>query len=329
MSDESKKELEVRQHLEAVLEPGEELLAYTKGKILSVLSSNLVYIGLTPERLILLPVKYGKKPFDQALSIWREYIDALKWSGTWDRLKIQVPKGVMDLASAGGRWKRRAGELVDVAQQASVPVPDPALTAERQARQVEVFRELEMVASAKAIMERSQLPFDAESDAAAVLEEVEEKRIAFRVGAVFLFVNIGLVLLLNALVLVTLMTQGEGLTFPNLFSLIISVVVDLIIGINLWRGRGQQWASWAIVRAVLGMIAFGLMYLAQGAISGFLAQVAFCSSLILILTGKGKRVKTWVAIGIYVVYLGIVFISLMVAFLSPLFVGGMSMRSCY
>lgn len=318
MRDESKKELEVRRHLEGVLEPGEDLLAYTKGKILGMVSSTSVDVGLTPERLILLPAKYGK---DQALSIWREYIDALKWSGAWDRLKIRVPRGAMDLASAGGRWKRRAGELVDIAQQLSAPVPNPALTAERQTQQVKAFRELEMVASAKAIMERSQLPLDAESDAA-VLEEVKEKRIAFRVGAVFLFVNIGLALLLNALVLVISVTQGEGLTSPNSCFSVIPIIIDLVIGINLWRGRGQQWASWAVIRAVLGMIVFGLMYLSQGAISDFLAQVAFCSSLILILTGKGRRAKMWVAIGIYVAYLGIVFVSLIVAFLSPFFVGG-------
>lgn len=320
MEIESKRELEARQHLEEKLEPGEELLAYTKGKIVGIVrKSHIYYIGLTTERLIFLPAKYsGTTP---VLTIWRENIEALNWSGLWNRMKIRVPKGVIDVASTGGRWKRRTRELVDAGQRTVTLSVDPSLLAQRQIRQVKTFRELELIASAHAMIEKVQSSSDAKVDLE-ILKEISEKRLALRVGAGFLFANIGLGLLLIAIVLLTSIAAGGGFASSMLCVSIVPIAIDMAIGINLWRGRGQQWAAWAVLRAAVGMIVFSLIYLSQGAFLDFLAQISFCGSLILVLTGKGKRVKTWVAIAIYVVGDLVVLISLALAFLTPLFAGG-------
>ncbi len=85
---------------------------------------------------------------------------------------------------------------------------------------------------------------------------------------------------------------------------------------SLWRGRARQWETWAILRAVLGFIVFGLIVLVRGAILEFVMQAALCGSLVLVLTGESKRTRTWVAIGIYVIgYVGLLLLSFVIGFL--------------
>jgi hypothetical protein len=309
MSRENKKEIDARQQLEAQLEPSEELLAYSGGVIVGIVSTRPIYFGLTVERFILLPLKRGK-PSGQALSIWRENISSMRWSGIWDRLKIKLPKGEFSIACGKRYWKKRIKNLVEMHTEAPLPQHDDIMMNERRLQQAEVFQELGLIASAQAVSEGVQSSPEIESTIPSP-EILAEKRLALRVGAGFLFVNVGVLILLSALI-----AAGGGSLQPNLF---ISAIVDIIIGINLWRGQAHQWATWAIVRAVIGFIFFGIISLVQGAILDFLAQTAFCGSLVLVLTGNSNRNRTWVSIGIYVIgYLGVVLASFLVGFLANL-----------
>lgn len=309
MSQENKKEIEARQQLEAQLEPGEELLAYSGGVIVGMISTEPVYLGLTAERLILLRWRCRKQS-GQVLSIWRENINSMRWSGAWDRLKIKLPKGEFDIACGKRYWRKRAQGLVKAHTDVSIPQHDETTMNERRLRQIETFQELGLVASAQAVSGGIRPSFTSEEGSAIPSSEMlAERRLALRIGAGFLFVNVGVVILLSALV-----AMGGGSFQPNLF---ISAIIDVIIGIYLWRGQARQWATWAIIRAVLGFVFFGIMSLIQGAFLDFLAQAAFCGSVILVLTGESKRGRTWASIGIYAVgYLGVLVLSFVIAFVT-------------
>ncbi len=163
MSKENKQEIEARQQLETQLEPGEELLAYSGGVIVGVWSTKPIYLGLTAERLILLPLKRGK-PSGQVLSIWRENISSMRWSGIWDRLKIKLPKGEFDIACGKRYWKKRVKGLVEAHTEVSIPQYNDTITNERRLEQVKVFRELGLVASAQAVSEGLPLPPEMEPE---------------------------------------------------------------------------------------------------------------------------------------------------------------------
>jgi hypothetical protein len=78
----SQEELQAQELLQAQLEPDEELLAFTRGK-----ANKYFYIGLTPERLILQPLKGQKNA--HPISVRRDCIKTLKWSGVFAVLKVQ------------------------------------------------------------------------------------------------------------------------------------------------------------------------------------------------------------------------------------------------
>ena len=256
--------------------------------------------------LSILPLKRGK-PSGQVLSIWRENIISMRWSGIWDRLKIKLPKGEFDIACGKRYWKKRVKGLVETHTELPIPQYDDTVTNERRLEQVKVFQELGLIASAQAMSEGVSLPPEMES-AVPSPEMLTEKRLALRVGAGFLFINTGLMALLAVLIVLA----GGSVSPSNL----IAAVVDVIIGINLWRGRGNQWQGWAIARAALGLLVFGLTSLLQGAFLQFLGQVAFCGSLILVLTGESKRNRTWASIALYVGHLGTLLLTLVIGFLN-------------
>lgn len=301
---EDRKEAEIRQHLEERLEAGEELLAYTKGATSGFLSTRSIYLGLTPRRLLLLPLEYGK-PSSQVLSICRESITSLRWSSLWSRLRVRLPRGELDISCSGGRWKRLVKELVDSHDETPIAQRDPSLRAQTQLEQAEALYELGLTASAQETIRQLELAGEFETSSAALGAKISERRLALRVGTGFLLANVGLAILFAAITIV-----GNGRVNPALF---ISAIIDTAVGINLWRGRAHQWVALAVFRAVAGLVFFGLMSLFQGAILSLIAQTALCGSLVLVLAGKASRVKTLAAVGVYVVgYLGVLLASVVV-----------------
>jgi hypothetical protein len=308
-----KEELEARQQLEARLEPSEELLAFTSDTTYEIMTSHPYHLGLTAERLILLPLKRGK-PAGRALCIWRENIKALKWSGLWARLKIKFGQDELDIAVGKGHWKKLARDLVDLSRQ--VPIPDRSadttLKSQRQLQQAKDFQEIGFFASAQEqLRKKVETGLSSEADSAAVSQwgAFAEQRLALRVAAGFLFVNVGSMILLAGF-----MAMLGGFSVSP--ALVASVIVDTYFGASLWRGR-TQWRTWAILRAVVGLIVFGLPALAKGAILDLLMPVSFSGALVLVLTGESKRERIWIAVAIYGVgYLGLSILSLVIGLLT-------------
>jgi hypothetical protein len=296
--------------LEAQLEPGEELLAYTGGAITGIVSTRPIYLGLTAERLILLSLKRGR-PTGQIWNIWRENIVSLEWSGLWDRLKIRLPKDRLDIACGKRYWKKRARNLIESHLETPVPRHDAEIMMQRTLEQIEVFHELDLIASVEAMSEDVRRANPEIELAVSSPEVLAEKRLALRVGAAFLFINAGIAVLFGALIV-----MGDGSLEPGLF---VSIIIDLVIGINLWKGNARQWSNWAIIRAALGLIFYGIISLVGGAYLDFVAQAALCGSIILVLAGESKRGKTLASIGIYAIgFLGVILLSFVIGFLGGL-----------
>jgi hypothetical protein len=323
MENENKRESQVRQRLEEVLEPGEELLAFSKGKTAEVVLAQSVDIGLTKDRIVLLSKKWGKRLPCNCVTIWRENVESMKWSSLWNRLNIRVPGGSFNAASAGGRWKRRLRDLADRHNELSVPTCDLPTTTQRQVEQIETFREIGLITACVALIRNLSMTTELETVMAGTLEEIGEKRLALRVGAGMLFVNAIVGALMSGLMLLLLSgqtgaTEGIGIVWCTSS---VPATIDILIGFALWRGNGRQWANWAIIRAVLGAVFFGFANLAQGYFLDALLQIALSGSLVLVLTGKGNRTRTWIAIAIFAAVLGVALLSFVFAFLSPLFAG--------
>lgn len=303
MNKESKKEIDARQQLELQLEPGEELLAYTGGAITGIVKNEPIYLGLSADRLILLRLKRGKST-GQALSIYRENIISIKWSGIWDRLKVKINKGEINIACGKSIWKKRVRDLLETHSVTPIPQYDGVTSNERRLRQIKVYQELGFIASAQELNQGAE-PFSTNEMVSGILskEMLAEKRLAFQVGAAFLFVNVGITILLFTLIII-----NGGSLLPNQ---LIPIIIDTIIGINLCKGKAHQWANWAIIRVALGLVVFGISSLVQGSVLDFIEQAAFCGSIILVLSGESKRTKTWASIGIYLIgYIGVFLLSL-------------------
>jgi Tfp pilus assembly protein PilF len=119
-----------------------------------------------------------------------------------------------------------------------------------------------------------------------------ETRLALRVGAALLLANVGVAILIGILSL--LVTRDKTVGQLSL----LSMAIDLVIGINLWCGR-TQWRAWAVLRAVLGFIFWGLAALARGSYLNLAIQAAISGALILVLAGEGRRWRTLSAVGLF------------------------------
>ena len=312
MRREHKQETEARQALEATLRPGEELLAFTAGLSEHATVGQRVYVGLTSQRLILLPrsgtLLSNERPAEREHSLWLENVSRVTFSALWARLRVKVVKDILQIGCNTGYWKRRARELAD--RYADMPTPQqpaPAEIEERTQDQIRTLQELGFLNSAEELIEKGihhGLTLGTTGDR----QQLAERRFALRAAAAFLLVNVWLGLLY------TLASAMMGVPIqPTSW---IPMVIDVVIGINLWLGRGKAWPSWAIVRAVAGLLFYGVTSLIEGNYLEFLLQVAISTPLILALTGKSSRAKTWIAIGIYVLaYAGPTFFLFVVALL--------------
>jgi hypothetical protein len=274
-------------------------------------------MGLTTDRLIMLPLKRGQ-PSGEPLSLLRETIKALTGSGWLQyRLQIKAPQDVLTVVCAG-RWVKRAKDLVSRFE-AAPPPPIASPAAQRSLRQARDFMGLGLLASAQQQFQEAVTAAPAlttDPVAAELQTQLAETRLALRVGAGFSFGNIGVAVVIFSLLALLGQTQSIGEIFN--VPLIFSLLIDFYIGLNLWQGKAQ-WRSWALLRAVLGLILYGFIALSQSDWFGLMTQAAFSGSYIILLTGKSARSRTWIAIGLYVFgYLGITFGFLLFSFLQGL-----------
>ncbi len=190
---EDEQERGVRQALEARLNPGESLVAYTTGKIFGV-TAPAFHIGLTGERLMCLPLKRGE-PTAQAYGIQRDRLDSLKVRGFGlfaSQLVVKLPEDRLDFRIRGGKWSRRAKAIARWgATSAARPASDPSARGEQHLKQAFDFRSLGLMSLAQAELlaaERANPMLGAQQAALQALKaQLAETRLAWRVAAGFLF----------------------------------------------------------------------------------------------------------------------------------------------
>lgn len=179
---ETQKEQEVRILLEAQLQPEELLLAYTSGK-----SHTHYHIGLTAERLLLLPVK-GKQSPPKAITIRREHIKSMKWSRLTGALMVKFNKDELQFKHTGV-WKKRAKALIETYNQTTAPLEGKLnLTTPERLQQVQDFRRLELLNTAQETLDQAiQLDPSLVTDPAVarVQQRLFEQGLALQVGAAF------------------------------------------------------------------------------------------------------------------------------------------------
>jgi len=311
---ENSNDLQAREVLETTLTPGERLQAYTSGSMTVEFFSKTYHLGLTMDRLILLPHKRGRQS-GRVISIQRENIESLKWSGFGGSLRIKFGMDECQISISKRHWRRRAKSLVDLHNQ----LPQPNILLERDEKksriiqQAEAFHDLGFLRSAIAEIEKLQPdPENAvDPEVQRINQQFADERLAVRVGAGFLFINIGISVVLMGLF--ALCSLSESLAT---ILLLIPAVIDIMIGINLWKGTSRQWQSWAVLRAVLSIPFYGFIFLSQGQILDFVIQTSLCASILIVLTGDSNRNRTWLAVGVFGIgFLGLVVLSLIAGFI--------------
>lgn len=315
-NQENKKEQQARELLESILAPGEKLKAYISGSIAVDFLSKTYHLGLTIDRLVLVPHRRGRQS-DRVLSIGRENIQSLKWSGLGGRLIVQLGKDKLQISISKRYWRRRAKDLVDTHNQLPHPkVPlEPEVRKSRIIHQAQSFHDLGFLRTAIAEIEKLQRdPSNAaDSEVQQIRQQFNEARLAVRVGAGFLFINTGIGAALIGLITLC----GSISEAPGTLMFIVPAAIDIMIGINLWKGTSRQWQAWAVLRAVLGFLFYGIFHLSQGQILDFVLQTTLCASIFIVLTGESNRNRTYLAIGVYGIgYLGLFILSFIIGFIS-------------
>jgi hypothetical protein len=319
---ESDKERGVRQALEARLNQGEQLAAYTTGKIFGV-TAPAYHIGLTGERLVLLPLKRGA-PAAQAYGIRRDRVKSvkLKWSGLFSsRLEVKLPTDRLDFTIQGGPWRKQALSLANgVTPPGSVPASDAFVTGSQHLQQAVDFQALGLTGLAQAELraaEQANIVLGAPPAALQSLKaQLAETRLASRVAAGFLFGHVGLIVLLTGFFAVF----GGSVALSEFWNLdvFVSVVVALWLGVQLWRGQRQARLA-TIYAAFVGFVFFGVLPLLSGDWVSLISQAAFNGSLLLVLTGPSKHGRTWAALVLYAIgYWGVVALSFIIVVVATL-----------
>lgn len=110
-------------------------------------------------------------------------------------------------------------------------------------------------------------------------------------AAVFSAVGILFALDLLGILLMVLVGEESQTQVPIRDSQIIfSIIIDLVLGINLLRGK--SWArTWMLIRLALGIVAWGIIYGVDGDFASVLMTTGVLVALILLLTGASTRLR--------------------------------------
>jgi hypothetical protein len=304
MSQLNKVELEVQELLQSELKPDEELLAFTQGK-----AGSKFYIGLTKERLILLPVE--RQEDSSAINIRRDAVKALNSSWIFATLKVKFPGEQLSIR-CDGPWRNRARNIAQIHY--STPVPsetsESVTSNADHLQQVQDFRRLDLLNSAEAALKRAvklDPALKLNPDVRTLHQELKEKLLALRVGGGLL---ISTWLILSGLAL------ADG-SRPPFFSGLFGLV-----GYHLWRRR----ARWRVTGLRVGLGLAVLYAWADYTVFGLLDALLwlpFGAAVTLALTGQAQRKRTATAAILYVTgFIGILNYWFLEGLVSPLLEGG-------
>ena len=144
------------------------------------------------------------------------------------------------------------------------------------------------------------------------VKKIEELKTPLRIGAGMLFINA----IFGIISLILVFSSGGG---SNLGSGdIISPLVNIVIGVNLWQTK-VPWQKYTLWWATLGLVLFGGGALISGDFVSLLIQLGFDGALILMFVGRPSKVRTYSAVGVFLVlYLGMICLLFTVSFLGGL-----------
>lgn len=147
-------------------------------------------------------------------------------------------------------------------------------------------------------------------DVAAQVKKVETLKTPLRIGAGMLFVNA----VLGAISVIFVLMTGNGTNLES--GDLISPIVNVIIGVNLWRTK-VNWQKYTVWWAALGLILFGGAALVGGDIFSLVIQLGFSGSLILLLAGTPSKARTIASVALFfVLYVGALCLLFALSFLS-------------
>lgn len=304
----SQQELAVQRTLEKQLIPEEHLLGYTVGNLSEGLGVKRYYVGATSQRMLLLPLE-DDKPTNRAFSIRREFITQVRGGGS--ALMVELLGDTLSIRMPGAlSWVERSKELIANWGTASANLP---FTSQTLGQQLKDLRHLKLHSTADKVLESALAanPGLAQDESLSGLQtDTKESLLALRVAGVFLLF-IDTLDLIFSLVIMWLVPDAT----VNLLPVFVSMAIDVFIAVSFLRGR-TQYRIWAIVRATLGFVVFGFFgAIAQEAYLQVAMSAALNGAVILIVTGRSTRARTWAASGLYV--LGVMlYISYLIMFVS-------------
>jgi hypothetical protein len=303
---ENKDELKVRQLLEAELNPGEELLAYTQSQTAGLITRKIHNLGLTTERLMIMRVRKDQ-PSGRVLNIRRNNVEKLSWSGVWATLKIKLGSDTLSFNCRKGYWKKRAKAMANTHSQMGIPdaSTNMILTSQERLQQAQDFQELGLLNSGKAELEKAiqaNPGLATDSEVVSLRKKLVEQSLALRVGAGFFAITL--------LLLIVFALLGSVWLNP------IGVILLIFTGYNLWRGN-TSWRWWGIFLGIINALIFSLGSWAAGGILEALSWAAFGAAVLIVLTGVSQRSRTWIAVGVYTFgHLGLLVLAFVIALIT-------------
>lgn len=301
---EHKKEASTREFLEPLLAESETLLEFSNGQIRGA-TAQYYYIGLTENRIILLPYKRNK-PNGPARSILLASIQEIKMAR--QSLKIKLISDATAIFIRGRRWRNRGRKLAETAVSLkhssehflNRPSHEDLLA------QSQDFYELGLIKTAQAVLGKENpenfLP-TSNSLYSTLQNKIAEKMYSLRAACIILWSTL-LIAILSTIIFINPQAATDmGITAEVLLAgFAFPIAIDGIITYNLWRGHTQGgWVTWALLRAGLGAAFNGISFASEGFYLDFIAQLALAASIILVLTGKPSRTKTHIGAAIYIV----------------------------
>ncbi len=272
-----------REALSAHLAVAEALLAFAAGHLVE--EEQPLLLGFTPERLILL--RPGAAPCEaEALTVWREHLYDITWVSRDQALSITLPGDALRVARPEGEPEEAFLALAQQFAWSCVPARGPDALNQRAMKQAQAFETFGLARSAQTLRARNA---DRASQDEINRGVESEKRIAMRVVAAFSFLNV---------IPLTLAYPLMGEAPP--FTFVISGAIDLLIAFNLWQGRARPWVTWAIIRMALSLVVVVLGALTAGYWGTAVPVGAQCIAVLILLTGRPHRIRTWIGAGILI-----------------------------
>ena len=304
------------------------------------------YVGITHQRIIYVH-RWPMSPSDRVLSVERQNVVGVKWSGAWARLKIQTdfPSMLIEMVIRGKKWKNRAKHFAELAQEwpigpveakgngkerlksESLDVEELALSSVEPEQYLEHMNILEekgvIESSSERFLQRIQDMLD-------VGKSINEPYEALMLGLEYdddlksnpqalsllekiqnekVSIRWAAIFLLGSAILSGL---GYFLSSQHWIRELPVEQVGTVAIADLYLGLAlwmgrHRVKVWVLIRAILGFVMLSCAY--SIGVLDVLGNLAFLLSIVLVL-GNMTALKKWLAVFIYVVgYLGIMLLS--------------------